>query len=150
MVGLFADRAIFVFAGQVVPSTAVAGVKSSPFATYVPSLVEVSVVVGAFAALALAYTLAERCLPMGEHSGHATGAFLGSADRAGTVDARPAMPAPSAPTPTPATPTVHPAPVAPTAHPVPAEAPIITQAPVVSPTPVFAPASLHDGTGAVL
>jgi hypothetical protein len=116
----------------------------------VPSLVEVSVVVGAFAALALAYTLAERCLPMGEHSGHATGAFLGSADRAGTVDARPAMPAPSAPTPTPATPTVHPAPVAPTAHPVPAEAPIITQAPVVSPTPVFAPASLHDGTGAVL
>jgi Ni/Fe-hydrogenase subunit HybB-like protein len=154
MVGLFADRAIFVFAGQVVPSTAVAGVKSSPFATYVPSLVEVSVVVGALAALALAYTLAERCLPMGEHSGHATGAFLGSADSAGTVDARPAAPVPSAPTPTPVTPSAHPAPVAPTVHPVPAGAPIISPAPagapVVSPTPVFAPASLHDGTGAVL
>ncbi len=124
MVGLFADRGIFVFAGQVVPSTAVAGVKSSPFAPYVPSLVEVSVVVGALAALVLAYTLAERCLPMGEHSGHATGAFLGSADGAGVVDARPATPVPSAP--------------------------IISAAPVASPTPAFAPVALHDGTGAVL
>jgi molybdopterin-containing oxidoreductase family membrane subunit len=83
-VGLFADRAIFVFAGQVAPDTAVAGVASSPFAAYAPSPVEFSIVVGALAALALAYTLAERCLPMGEHSGHATGAFLGSANIPGT------------------------------------------------------------------
>jgi len=84
LVGLFADRAIFVFAGQVAPDTAVAGVASSPFAAYAPSPVEFSIVVGALAALALAYTLAERCLPMGEHSGHATGAFLGSANIPGT------------------------------------------------------------------
>ena len=68
--GLFADRAIFVFAGQVAPGTAVAGVLSWPFASYTPSLVEVSVVVGAFAFIALVYTLAERHLPMGEHQGH--------------------------------------------------------------------------------
>jgi len=77
-VGLFADRAIFVSAGQIAPGTAVAGVVSSPFAAYAPSLVELSVVVGALAFLALVYTLAERHLPMGEHQGHAVGAFLGS------------------------------------------------------------------------
>lgn len=86
-IGLFADRAIFVFAGQVVPDSAVAGVLPSPFAAYVPSLVEISIVVGAFAALALAYTLAERHLPMGEHSGHVVGAFLGSANPAAAADA---------------------------------------------------------------
>lgn len=77
-VGLFADRAIFVFAGQVAPGTAVAGVLSSPYASYTPSLVEISVVVGAFAFIALVYTLAERHLPMGEHQGHLVGVFLGS------------------------------------------------------------------------
>jgi Ni/Fe-hydrogenase subunit HybB-like protein len=77
-VGLFADRAIFVSAGQIAPGTAVAGVVSSPFAEYAPSLVELSVVVGALAALALVYTFAERHLPMGEHQGHLVGAFLGS------------------------------------------------------------------------
>jgi molybdopterin-containing oxidoreductase family membrane subunit len=76
--GLFADRAIFVSAGQVAPATAVAGVLPSPFAAYVPSLVEISVVVGALAFLALVYTLAELHLPMGEHQGHLAGAFLGS------------------------------------------------------------------------
>ena len=76
--GLFADRAIFVFAGQVAPGTAVAGVLSWPFASYTPSLVEVSVVVGAFAFIALVYTLAERHLPMGEHQGHMVGVFLAS------------------------------------------------------------------------
>jgi len=86
--GLFADRAIFVSAGQIAPATAVAGVLPSPFATYVPSLVEISVVVGALAFLALVYTLAELHLPMGEHQGHLAGAFLGSgtpAKAAGTA-----------------------------------------------------------------
>jgi len=77
-VGVFADRAIFVSAGQVAPATAVAGVLPAPFATYVPSLVEISVVVGALAFLALVYTIAELHLPMGEHQGHLAGAFLGS------------------------------------------------------------------------
>jgi Ni/Fe-hydrogenase subunit HybB-like protein len=77
-VGLFADRAIFVSAGQIAPGTAVAGVLPSRFAEYAPSLVELSIVVGALAALALVYTLAERHLPMGEHQGHLVGAFLGS------------------------------------------------------------------------
>ena len=95
-VGLFADRAIFVFAGQVAPGTAVAGVASSPFASYAPSFVELSIVVGAFAALALVYTLAERHLPMGEHQGHVAGVFLGSRGRAGTAGARAATPVPPA------------------------------------------------------
>jgi molybdopterin-containing oxidoreductase family membrane subunit len=77
-VGLFADRAIFVSAGQVAPGTAVAGVLPAPFAAYAPSLVEISVVVGALAFIALVYTLAELHLPMGEHQGHLVGAFLGS------------------------------------------------------------------------
>lgn len=90
-VGLFADRAIFVSAGQIAPGTAVAGVLSSRFAEYAPSLVELSIVVGALAALALVYTLAERHLPMGEHQGHLAGAFLGS----GTLDATPGAEAPA-------------------------------------------------------
>ncbi len=70
-VGILADRAIFVAAGQIVPGTAVAGVVSTPYADYVPTLVEIGIVLGAFGFLGLAYTLAERYLPMGEHLGHA-------------------------------------------------------------------------------
>ena len=70
-VGILADRAIFVAAGQIVPGTAVAGVVSTPYAEYVPTLVEIGIVLGAFGFLGLAYTLAERYLPMGEHLGHA-------------------------------------------------------------------------------
>ena len=84
-VGLFADRMIFVGAGQVTPGTAVAGVVSSPWAGYGPSLVEIGIIVGAFAFFALAYTLAERYLPMGEHEGHLVGAFLGTARPATSV-----------------------------------------------------------------
>jgi molybdopterin-containing oxidoreductase family membrane subunit len=96
-VGVFADRAIFVSAGQIAPRTAVAGVVSSPFAEYSPSLVELSIVVGALALLALVYTLAERHLPMGEHQGHVAGVFLGSSKPAGTADAEAPAPVPSAP-----------------------------------------------------
>jgi hypothetical protein len=132
MLGLFADRAIFVFAGQVAPSTAVAGVASAPFAAYAPSPVELAIVVGAVAALALAYTLAERCLPMGEHSGHATGAFLGSASGSDPAASR-ATKVPSAP-----------APVTATARPGPVPAPAIPAVAVVSAAP------LDDGTGGML
>jgi Ni/Fe-hydrogenase subunit HybB-like protein len=77
-VGIFADRVIFVSAGQIVPGTAVGGVVSDPFAEYVPTLVEIAIVLGAFGFLGLSYTLVERYLPMGEHTGHLAGAFLGS------------------------------------------------------------------------
>jgi len=84
-VGLFADRMIFVSAGQIAPGTAVAGVVSSPWAAYGPTFVEISIIVGAFAFFALVYTLAERYLPMGEHEGHLVGAFLGSSKPAATT-----------------------------------------------------------------
>ncbi len=86
--GIFADRAIFVSAGQIVPGTAVGGVVSSPYAEYVPSLVEAAIVMGAFGFFGLAYTLAERYLPMGEHTGHLAGGFLaGSHPAPAMVDA---------------------------------------------------------------
>jgi len=69
-VGLFADRTLFVHTGQMVPTTASAGVVSSPFAEYTPTLVELSIVIGAFAFVALVYTLAERYLDMTPHFGH--------------------------------------------------------------------------------
>ncbi|MFH0751008.1 MAG: NrfD/PsrC family molybdoenzyme membrane anchor subunit [Chloroflexota bacterium] len=108
-VGLFADRMIFVSAGQIAPGTAVAGVVSSPWTAYGPTLVEVSIIVGAFAFLALGYTLAERYLPMGEHEGHLVGAFPGSAKPAATLrDEAPDPGTPADPV-TPAAPILDPA-----------------------------------------
>jgi molybdopterin-containing oxidoreductase family membrane subunit len=95
-VGLFADRMIFVNAGQVAPGTAVAGVVSSPWAVYGPTLVEISIIIGAFAFFALVYTLAERYLPMGEHTGHLAGAFLGSTEAAATIHEEASDPVPPA------------------------------------------------------
>jgi len=95
-VGLFADRMIFVNAGQVAPGTAVAGVVSSPWAVYGPTLVEISIIMGAFAFFALVYTLAERYLPMGEHTGHLAGAFLGSTEAAATIHEEASDPVPPA------------------------------------------------------
>jgi molybdopterin-containing oxidoreductase family membrane subunit len=95
-VGLIADRMIFVSAGQIAPGTAVAGVVSSPWAEYTPSLVEISIIVGAFAFFALVYTLAERYLPMGEHEGHLVGAFLGSTEHPGGIREEPAEDGPPA------------------------------------------------------
>ena len=89
-VGIIADRMVFVSAGQIAPGTAVAGVVSSPWAEYTPSLVEISIIVGAFAFFALVYTLAERYLPMGEHEGHLVGAFLGSTEHPGGTREEPA------------------------------------------------------------
>jgi hypothetical protein len=70
LVGVFADRALFVIAGQIVPVTAASGVVSSPYAGYSPSAVEIAIVVGAGAFVALGYTLAERYLDLSESELH--------------------------------------------------------------------------------
>ncbi len=71
-VGIFADRAILVAAGQISPTTAASGIVSPTYASYSPSLTEISIIVGAVAFVAFAYTLAERYFPFREeHSrGH--------------------------------------------------------------------------------
>jgi molybdopterin-containing oxidoreductase family membrane subunit len=67
--GVFVDRVLFVNAGQVISSTTSAGVATFPYNEYVPSVIEMSVVIGAFGFLAFAYTLCERYLDMSEHTG---------------------------------------------------------------------------------
>jgi Ni/Fe-hydrogenase subunit HybB-like protein len=69
MVGLLADRLEFVAAGQIAPSTAVAGVMPAGYASYAPSLDEIGIVVGAIAVIALVYSLAERFLDLSSKGG---------------------------------------------------------------------------------
>jgi Ni/Fe-hydrogenase subunit HybB-like protein len=71
LLGVFTDRLTFVMAGQVAPTSA-AGVVAAPYSTYVPSPVEVAIVVGAGAFVALAYTLSERYLDLNESDAHAS------------------------------------------------------------------------------
>ena len=70
IVGAFADRLTFVSVGQISPLTATSGVVSVPYASYTPSPVEVSIVIGAIAFIAFAYTLAERYLDLRESEVH--------------------------------------------------------------------------------
>lgn len=70
IVGVFVDRMTFVAAGQIAPTSA-AGNVAAPFTTYSPSLVEIAIVLGAVAFVALAYTLAERYLDLAESDAHA-------------------------------------------------------------------------------
>jgi Ni/Fe-hydrogenase subunit HybB-like protein len=70
IVGVFADRLTFVSAGQIAPLTATSGVVSLPYAAYTPSLVEISILIGAVALIALLYTLAERYLDLRESEVH--------------------------------------------------------------------------------
>jgi Ni/Fe-hydrogenase subunit HybB-like protein len=70
IVGVFADRLSFVSAGQIAPTTATSGVVSAPYATYTPSLVEISILVGAVGFVALVYTVAERYLDLRESEVH--------------------------------------------------------------------------------
>lgn len=70
IVGVFADRLTFVSGGQISPLTATSGVVSGPYAAYSPSLVEISILVGAVALVALLYTLAERYLDLRESDVH--------------------------------------------------------------------------------
>jgi molybdopterin-containing oxidoreductase family membrane subunit len=69
-VGVIVDRLLFVVAGQVMPMTSAGGVVSVPYVAYTPSLVEISIVVGAFAFVAFVYTLAERYLDLREAEVH--------------------------------------------------------------------------------
>jgi len=69
-VGLLADRALFVHAGQIIPVTTASGVVSSPYATYIPTLVELAILVAGGAFVALVFTLSERFLDMSPHQGH--------------------------------------------------------------------------------
>jgi molybdopterin-containing oxidoreductase family membrane subunit len=70
LAGIFVDRMIFVSAGQIAPTSAASGIVSYPYAAYSPSLVEISIVVGALAFVALMYTTAEHFLNLGGYSGH--------------------------------------------------------------------------------
>jgi Ni/Fe-hydrogenase subunit HybB-like protein len=137
--GLFADRMIFVSAGQIAPATAVSGVVSSPWTEYSPSPVEIAIIVGAFAFFALVYTLAERYLPMGEHEGHLVGAFLGSTEHPGGTreESSDLVPTPEPVGPPAAVPAPEPVLV-----PEPVSAPVLvpTPEPVPPATPTFDPA----------
>lgn len=68
--GILLDRFLFVAAGQIAPVSAGAGTVSQPYAAYVPSPVEIAILLGAGAFMALGYTLAERYLDMGEGDTH--------------------------------------------------------------------------------
>ena len=69
-VGVLVDRLVFVSAGQIIPITVVGGVASETYVPYTPSLVEISIVVAAFAFVAFVYTLAERYLDLREGDVH--------------------------------------------------------------------------------
>ena len=71
LVGILADRTLFVTAGEIVPRTTMAGAIGYPFAEYTPSLVELGILLGAMGFMAMAYSLCERYLPMGEGDVHA-------------------------------------------------------------------------------
>jgi molybdopterin-containing oxidoreductase family membrane subunit len=73
LVGVFADRLLFVVAGQATPVTAASGTVTYGFAVYIPSPVEVLVVLGAGAFVAAGYTLAERYHDLGGDDDHHAG-----------------------------------------------------------------------------
>ena len=70
LAGVFVDRYLFVMAGQISPITAGAGTVSDPYASYSPTIVEITIMLGAGAFLAFAYTLAERYLDLEEGDIH--------------------------------------------------------------------------------
>jgi hypothetical protein len=70
LIGVFFDRLTFVTAGQVVPRGTLAGTVSYPYSDYMPSPVEIGIILGAVAFVAMGYTLAERYLDMGEADVH--------------------------------------------------------------------------------
>lgn len=70
LLGVVVDRLIFVLAGLASPVSAVAGNVNFPFAVYVPSLVEVLIMMGALATIGLGYALAEHHLHLGEPDHH--------------------------------------------------------------------------------
>jgi Ni/Fe-hydrogenase subunit HybB-like protein len=71
LAGIFVDRTLFVIAGETVPRTTMAGTVGYPYAQYTPSLVEIGILIGAASFMAMAFSLCERYLPMGEGDVHA-------------------------------------------------------------------------------
>lgn len=69
-IGVVADRLIFVVAGLASPVSTVAGNADFPFAVYIPSLIEVLIMVGAFATIAAAYSLIEQHFLLTEPDHH--------------------------------------------------------------------------------
>ena len=67
-IGIFVDRIELLEAGQIIPPSVVSGVVSFPYAHYTPSFVEISIAVGALGFSALAYSLAEKYIPLAERT----------------------------------------------------------------------------------
>lgn len=65
-IGMFVDRIELVETGQIIPPSVVSGVVSFPYAHFTPSLVEISIAVGATGFALLAYSFAERYVNMGQ------------------------------------------------------------------------------------
>ena len=70
LLGIFVDRTLFVVAGEFVPRGTMAGTVGYPYGAYTPSLVEIGVLIGATAFMAMIYSLCERYLDMGEGDVH--------------------------------------------------------------------------------
>jgi molybdopterin-containing oxidoreductase family membrane subunit len=70
LVGIFVDRTLFVVAGELLPRTTMAGTVSYPYASFSPSPVEIGILIGAGAFMAMVYSLCERYLDMGEGDVH--------------------------------------------------------------------------------
>lgn len=68
--GIFVDRLAFVSAGQVAPTTTASGTVTYGYAAYTPSPVEISIVIGALALVALVYSTAEHFLDLSSPGGH--------------------------------------------------------------------------------
>jgi Ni/Fe-hydrogenase subunit HybB-like protein len=68
LVGVFVDRLQFVTAGQITPVTSSAQVVM-PYATYMPSVVELGIVAGACAVIPLLYSIAERFFDLSSPGG---------------------------------------------------------------------------------
>lgn len=71
LLGVVVDRTLFVIGGLIAPtSSSVGGVVSEPYARYIPSPVEVGVIVGAVALVAFVYTFIERYVDLGFYDPH--------------------------------------------------------------------------------
>jgi Ni/Fe-hydrogenase subunit HybB-like protein len=70
LLGVFVDRTLFVTAGEIVPRTTMAGTIGYPFAAYTPSPVEIGIIIGGVAFMAMAFSLCERYLDMGDGDVH--------------------------------------------------------------------------------
>jgi molybdopterin-containing oxidoreductase family membrane subunit len=71
LLGVLLDRTMFVLAAQMTPaSSGTGGVVSIPWAAYIPSPVEIGIVIGGIGFVALVYTLVERYVDLGESDMH--------------------------------------------------------------------------------